>query len=260
VGGVGRSHRWSRDATTRIAYPTIGRDVTPAGALSDGTGQMNAIRALGVGTSIAAGIGVGGGIAFQAWKRTSRATDQPVASVGADALTAAAFLGLARVAGRSSLHFAGTPALKAGLYAAAAAAAAMTVATAVVVNMEDSTGLMAGVYAPERLKLLAPDKVVTGTVIHIKREGDGDDHINIIPDPDSRWALAAHTSRFLLFKGPPQTELVTEETRTTRHLGKLPQVKVGDHVKIEGPWVDDLVHHWNEIHPVKQIEVLDRAQ
>lgn len=106
--------------------------------------------------------------------------------------------------------------------------------------------------------MLDDDVTVTGTVVMVKREGDGDDHINIIPDPGSQWALAQHQTKCFFFDGGPQTELVTEETRDTRHSGVLPQAEVGDHVRIRGPWVDDLVHHWNEIHPVRDLEVLDR--
>ncbi|MBC7462572.1 MAG: hypothetical protein H7287_14550 [Thermoleophilia bacterium] len=217
---------------------------------------MNNVARIAAG---AVGVSVGSALAFQGWKRTSKATDQPVLSVGADVVVAAAFLGAALIAKRPGLHFAGTSAVRAGLIGASAGAMAMAVATAIVVNMEDTKGPLAGVYAPQRLKMLNPDVTVTGTVVHVKREGDGDDHINIIPDPDSRWTLAQHPTKFLIFHGAPQTELVTEETRNTRHSGELPQAKVGDHVRIRGPWVDDLVHNWNEIHPVQDIQVLKSA-
>lgn len=106
------------------------------------TGRIARVAAIG------AGVGVGTTLSFQAWKNTSKATDQPVLSVGADAATALAFGGMAHLAGRSSLQFGGSPFLRSGLIAASAAAAAMTVGTAVVVNMEDAKGPLAGCLRP----------------------------------------------------------------------------------------------------------------
>jgi hypothetical protein len=100
-------------------------------------------------------------------------------------------------------------------------------------------GVLAGVYHPRRLHVLAACRSVSGTVIRISHELDGDLHIGL----DSGGALTNNVNRLKL-----GGELVVEFM--PRDGGHLPAPSVGDRVSLTGAWVLDTNHGWQELHPV----------
>ena len=107
--------------------------------------------------------------------------------------------------------------------------------------------VLAGVYHPERLRVLNPCKQASGRVVEVRTEEDGDLHINVAPDP---------AYKDLLIPGNDSGEngdLVVEFM--ARDGGHLPKPKAGDHVDLTGAYVNDLQHDWAEIHPVWSVSV-----
>jgi hypothetical protein len=103
--------------------------------------------------------------------------------------------------------------------------------------------VLKGVYHPSRLKLLAKCAVAQGVVTSITHEPDGDYHIKLKLDTPYLP---------LLYKG--QSELVVEVIPADQGTVKIPETQV--HVHVEGPWVYDRIHNWQEIHPVWKLEII----
>lgn len=101
---------------------------------------------------------------------------------------------------------------------------------------------LAGVYHPERLRVLNRCQHATGTVDTVRHEPDGDLHIDVALDPADKHLLDS-------VNGSEQHgDLVVEFM--ARDGGHLPEPSVGDRIALLGVWVDDTQHGWNEIHPV----------
>ncbi len=99
--------------------------------------------------------------------------------------------------------------------------------------------VLAGVYRPHRLRVLATCRSVSGIVIRISHEQDGDLHIGL----DDGGALTNAVNRSRL-----EGELVVEFM--PRDGGHLPAPRVGEHIILTGAWVLDTNHGWQELHPV----------
>jgi hypothetical protein len=100
---------------------------------------------------------------------------------------------------------------------------------------------LVGVYHPQRLKVKSRCRAAAGTVEVVRFEDyDGDVHIELRLDPEFRDLLA---------KGNEQVggTLIVEIIPWDRSRVRIP--RVGTHVGVVGPWVDDTTHGWNEIHP-----------
>lgn len=102
--------------------------------------------------------------------------------------------------------------------------------------------LLAGVYHPYRLRVLAACRRASGIVMTVRHEQDGDLHIDLALDPGSR-GLTNDVNR-----SAQRGALVVEFM--ARDGGHLPAPRVGDHVTLTGAWVNDTDHGWNELHPV----------
>lgn len=102
--------------------------------------------------------------------------------------------------------------------------------------------VLAGVYHPDRLTVLARCKRTAGTVATVRHEEDGDIHIDVNLDSAYRGMLAAGN------KSAQHGDLVVEFM--PRDAGHLPSPSVGDRIRLLGAFVDDTQHGWNEIHPV----------
>lgn len=123
---------------------------------------------------------------------------------------------------------------------------------------------LAGVWSPDRLQVLSACKHVTGIVAVTQPEPDGDHHIWLRVDPGYEYLLNAEnhfqaepallaeiTPDCPLATNPPNAESADRCPRST-----LPLPRTGDHIAIDGPWVLDTEHGWNEIHPVESIQIL----
>jgi hypothetical protein len=105
--------------------------------------------------------------------------------------------------------------------------------------------VLAGVYHPIRLQVLDSCRTVTGTVISVKVEADGDYHVNVLPDSG-------------------QEDTVNQRNRTIQHGAVVVEVipadqrevappLLRDHVQVTGAFVLDKDHGWIEIHPAWSI-------
>ena len=120
-------------------------------------------------------------------------------------------------------------------------------------------------YHPARLLVLSPCEHVTGIVEIIRVEADGDYHILVHVDPNQpdpqggQWINSANTTyqHGDLVTEPVCEHAVTQADAVSACQGYTnPTVvpKVGDHVQVSGPWVEDTMHfNWREIHPATYI-------
>lgn len=147
---------------------------------------------------------------------------------------------------------------QAGIDPALAEAAKSFVAT----GCDDS--LRAHVYHPQRLKVVEKCISVTGIIHHIKKEADGDDHIQVRLDPEFANLLNARNKAAQaasLVVEPICQNPVTQADAQTACRDFHSSVEVppkGSHVRVLGSYVLDSEarHGWMEIHPVTSIEVV----
>ena len=116
-----------------------------------------------------------------------------------------------------------------------------------------------GIYHPLRLRILRQCQEAAGTVLGVIREQDGDLHIWLAPDAPYAGLLNSYNR----FAGQPA--LVVEispacagQPASSEVAAKCPPSPLrapaaGNHVQVVGPWVEDDVHDWREIHPVNTI-------
>lgn len=103
-----------------------------------------------------------------------------------------------------------------------------------------------GVYNPWRLKVIKRCITVTGTVIEVAAMADGDDHINLLPDPP--FVPLLNRKNYTRQQGA----LVLETIPMDRAVVRRPAA--GDRVMVTGVYVLDRLHGWMEIHPVWEIK------
>ncbi|HSP54421.1 MAG TPA: hypothetical protein VLS25_02440 [Dehalococcoidia bacterium] len=106
---------------------------------------------------------------------------------------------------------------------------------------------MEGVYAPARLKILDPCLTVTGTVRDdIEHALDGDITFGLILSPEDRRLV--NDVNDTNYGGALHLEIVPMDQES------VATPKPGDKITVKGPWVTDLAHGHNEIHPVFSIK------
>jgi hypothetical protein len=120
------------------------------------------------------------------------------------------------------------------------------------------------VYNPDRLQVIDPCKTVTGTVDFVRSEPDGDYHIGVKLDP--QFADLVNSCNLTCANGAERGDLVVEpvcEMAVTQTdavatcagvAPSVPKPSIGQHVTVTGPYVKDLNHGWNEIHPAWEIK------
>jgi hypothetical protein len=120
----------------------------------------------------------------------------------------------------------------------------------------------AGVYQPDRLRVMEACAHAEGWVLAVVPEPDGDYHVWIQVD-SAYLRLLNSEDHFqgrpaLLAEITPDCEGQPSDSKAAaqcpRSMLKIPHP--GDHIAINGPWVFDSNHGWNEIHPVDSITVL----
>jgi hypothetical protein len=101
-----------------------------------------------------------------------------------------------------------------------------------------------GVYHPDRLVVLGSCRWYSGIVTDVRREPDGDYHVDVAPDRgDARYLNGGNARQ--------QSGSLVTEIMPGQHFS-LPSV--GDHVAVFGTWVYDSDHGWDEIHPIWAIQ------
>ena len=112
--------------------------------------------------------------------------------------------------------------------------------------------VLGGVYLPSRLKVLDPCVTVEGVVREVEEpavgEGDGDLSFNVELSGDDLRLINDGNRQNM--HGWLHMEIVPLDQPNVR------TPKVGDRVRVRGPWVLDTVHGHNEVHPVWSLDVL----
>ena len=123
----------------------------------------------------------------------------------------------------------------------------------------------AGVWQPDRLKVLNPCQHAAGVVVQVIKEADGDHHVWFRVDPGFESLLNAENhfqgKPAMLAEITPDCPLDTNPPNANE-AAQCPKSDLeipgpGDRIDIYGPWVLDLDHGWNEIHPVDSIVISD---
>ena len=124
----------------------------------------------------------------------------------------------------------------------------------------------AHVYSPDRLKLLAPCVTVAATIERVIAQPDGDYHVDLKLDPGETCAGQPCLDQANVSQqaGDLVTEPVCENPITQAdavagcrgYHNPLVVPPEGSHVMATGPFVLDLDHGWNEIHPLESITVV----
>ncbi len=121
------------------------------------------------------------------------------------------------------------------------------------------------VYHPQRLVKVQKCIAVTGTIHHVKKEADGDDHIQLTLDDQYAGLLndrnKAGQAGCLILEPVCQNAVTQadaiEPCRDFHSDVEMP--KKDEHVRVLGSYVLDSEkpgHGWMEIHPVTSIEVV----
>jgi len=121
--------------------------------------------------------------------------------------------------------------------------------------------LLKHVYHPTRLQMIQPCIEITGTILHIKAEADGDDHIQLRLDPQFENLLDSYNQSEqdnTLVLEPICQGLVTQADAISACRDFHSPVTVpaeGTKVRVLGRFVLDQEadHGWTEIHPVTRI-------
>jgi hypothetical protein len=166
------------------------------------------------------------------------------------------FLCLVAALGRSHGDKAGT-----GQAAEATMSEEMTTAAKSAAASGCDAELWNHVYHKTRLRVVESCIAVTGTVRHIKRESDGDDHIWLAVDPEfskllnERNKTAGGNSLILepVCQGPVTLAEAHAACRDFHSPVSVPAA--GERVRVVGSYVLDTESGWMEIHPVSSIEV-----
>ena len=121
------------------------------------------------------------------------------------------------------------------------------------------------VYHPYRLILQDLSCLtVTGTVYHIKKEPDGDYHIQL--KVDSAYEKLLDDGNYNRQNGCLVLEIIcacnirnnpAAEDACQDYKNEIPIPKAGDYIRVTGSYVYDKssAHGWTEIHPVSKLEI-----
>ena len=136
---------------------------------------------------------------------------------------------------------------------------------------------LADVYHPERLRVLRNCVAVTGTVAFVRREPDGDWHVNLRLPASETGLLDAANDRYE--RGELVAEIVPADQAGCGPVGAPARVPasayrgpsydygtcsglnvrppaIGARVAATGPYVLDADHLWREVHPVEAIRTV----
>lgn len=118
------------------------------------------------------------------------------------------------------------------------------------------------VYNPSRLKVIKACAQVSGTIVFMKREPDGDIHIRLKLDPQFESLLNDRNKSVqhgALVIEPICTKAPTQKDAKGVCKGfqqSFPALKMGAHVTVTGAYIEDHSpnHGWREIHPISAVK------
>lgn len=131
----------------------------------------------------------------------------------------------------------------------------------------------------ERLQIIERCKTVTGYIVAMRPESDGDLHILLSLDPGQAVPLTAKNwsgqrgslvVEPICMRAPTEGSALKQRACTPfrQKFIALEQVRLNlgqkrpraTHVEVTGAFVRDMEHGWNEIHPVTSITITPRAR
>lgn len=123
--------------------------------------------------------------------------------------------------------------------------------------------------ARDRLKIINPCITIMGKLVHYRREGDGDYHIQVAVDASFRDLLNDKNNApspsgqdgFLVVEPicahkVTQPDTLQEGVCDSFQQSIFKPSMIGRHVSITGVYVEDMDHGWRELHPVTNITVI----
>jgi hypothetical protein len=116
------------------------------------------------------------------------------------------------------------------------------------------------VHHNKRLTILDSNITVKGEVMKVIKEVDGDYHIQLKLDSTFNYLL--HQNNFKDQNGCLVIEIICAKKTILPfcackgYTNKIIVPNVGDKIIINGPWVYDKIHEWNEIHPINNLEII----
>jgi len=129
-------------------------------------------------------------------------------------------------------------------------------------NSECNSSLWNHVYSPIRFSVFDSCFIVTGTVKSAWTETDGDMHIRLTVDPQFDTMINSYNKSGeagCLVLEPICDTTPTYSPAITPCSGFVNTVYIpaaGEYVYVQGSYVNDGVHGWNEIHPVTKIWIV----
>jgi hypothetical protein len=114
----------------------------------------------------------------------------------------------------------------------------------------------------KKLKIIDKCISVTGTVMSIKIEKDGNTHVRLKLDPQYSYLINSDNYSkergALVLKLICQNPVLTEkaEEYCDGSTPKFPELLIGSKIKATGMYVQNRQYYWNAIHPVSRIEEL----
>ncbi len=116
------------------------------------------------------------------------------------------------------------------------------------------------VYNPARLVVNDPCKTVSGTVMRVLKQADGDYHIQLNVDPQYSDTVnqvnieKQHGALVLEIVCATDVKQKDAVSACSGYQNSIPVPKPNQHITVTGQFVSDQQHGgWNEIHPVYQI-------
>ena len=119
------------------------------------------------------------------------------------------------------------------------------------------------VYNPQRLKVLSDCISAIGTVVQVSKESDGDLHIQLKLNQNEMGLLNQKNysnangnliAEIICMNKISQSDAVQPCLNCPMNIN-VPNV--GDEILVQGTYVVDLHHGWNEIHPVSSIKIIE---
>ena len=116
------------------------------------------------------------------------------------------------------------------------------------------------VYDKERLHIIHDSVTITGKIMHISAEVDGDIHIQV--KVDSQFTCLLNKFNFSKQKGCLVAEIVCVNPSPFKpcwnYTNTIQYPIIGDVIEMTGAYVFDNRHKWMEIHPIYEMKFISR--
>ncbi len=126
----------------------------------------------------------------------------------------------------------------------------------------DPASISSHVYNPNRLQVVKPCIIASGTVDRVIQEADGDVHLrtnldqaysNLTNSANDQYQYGDLVVEIICANTPSQTDAIPA---CQNYTNQVPVPSAGQYITITGPYVLDTDHYsWAEIHPVYSLVI-----